>query len=114
MIEGPSEPTVDVCYNLGDNPVNRLSWSVVSGRIPTFRLSPHIYFFPTANRWLSVLEKLSTMGWPVYPSLAQAANLSLVLPSRQEARHMLGNAMHLPSAALVLASAMAATAPVPL
>jgi len=95
-----------MCYNLGNNPLMRLSW-FIRLRVPTFRLHAQMYYFPAAQRWLTTREKLAMMGWPVYPSLAAAANVPLMAPSFREGRHMLGNAMHLPSVYVVLLTALA-------
>jgi hypothetical protein len=98
----------DACFNLGDNPANRLNWSCCSGRIPTFRLSSSMFWYPALRRPLTTLEKLAVMGWPVYPSLA-SPDMVPIVPSLQQARHMLGNAWHLANGSTVMLSALACT-----
>ena len=96
------------CWNLGDNPTNCQNWSCSTGRIPTFRLASgsSLFWYPAAQRPLTTLEKLACMSWPVYGHLA-SQDMQVIVPSRQEARHMLGNARHLGNGSMVLLSALA-------
>jgi site-specific DNA-cytosine methylase len=87
--------SADLVYHLGDNPAKRLAWSATSGSIPTFRRSCTICWAPSLRRWLTVREKLATMGWPTYPILASALDATVQTPSQDEGRLMVGNAMHL-------------------
>ena len=37
-------------YNLGDGPLNRVSWSLLSRRMPTLRKYSTLYYFPLQRR----------------------------------------------------------------
>lgn len=96
-------------WNLGDNSETWPTWSAVSGAIPTYRLGDRPYWYPALGRPMTTMEKVASMGWPVYPELLVDAALPAVTPSREEARFMLGNSWHLPSATVALLTALAST-----
>ena len=85
----------DLVYHLGDNPDQRMTWSAVSGAIPTFRSSPTIMWCEHAFRPLTQKEKLAVMGFPVYPALAAAMGCDQLNITHDQARKMTGNAMQL-------------------
>jgi len=39
-----------LCYQLGDDPDNRLVWSEY-GKVPTLRKGKHLIYFPSVHRW---------------------------------------------------------------
>ena len=41
----------DLVIFLGDNPAERLSWSAVSGRLPTLRMNRGKLYSPMRKRW---------------------------------------------------------------
>lgn len=96
-------------FNLGDNPAaGYVTWSAVSGRIPGLRTQNAKYWVPYLARWLTHKELLACMGLPVYESLALAAGVPQVhVTPGPEARHMLGNMMHVASVGTVMAVALA-------
>lgn len=96
-------------FNLGDNPgAGFFTWSATSGRIPGLRTQNAKYWVPFLARWLTNKELLACMGLPVYESLALAAGVPQVFVSPgPEARHMLGNMMHVASVGTVMAVALA-------
>jgi len=54
------------------------------------------------------------MGLPVYPELARAANVPVVeVQPGAEARHMLGNMMHIASVGTAMLVALACAQPLP-
>ena len=95
-----------LAYNLADNPRKRLCWSA-SGRLPTFRRNSLRIWVPAKRRWLTERERLMSMGFCTYENLAEASGAEVVRPESREARHMLGNAMHLPSVSVALAISLA-------
>jgi len=96
-------------WNLGDNSSSHPNWSGKSGRIPTYRLGDRLFWYASLRRPMTVLEKVATMGWPVYAELLVDASVPAVTPSREEARFMLGNSWHLPSATIAVLAALAST-----
>ena len=108
MLHCPLTDPLDAVYNLGDNPASRLCWSVTSNCIPTYRRAATIFWIARLCRGMTTQEKLATLGWPVFPQLANA-DLEHFCPAPDDGRHMLGNAMHLASVTTVLMSALACT-----
>jgi hypothetical protein len=100
-------PSTDVVYNLGDNPPERVTWSVVSGALPTYRQGCRIYWIPALCRWLTPLEKLASMGWPVFPDLAVASCCGLLRIPREVAARMVGNAVCIPNIGVAMLAALA-------
>ena len=96
-------------FNLSDNPAaGYVTWSAASGRIPGLRTHNAKYWVPYLGRWLTNKELLACMGLPVYESLAMAAGVVQVhVQPGPEARHMLGNMMHIASVGSVMSVALA-------
>ncbi len=96
-------------FNLADNPgAGYTTWSAASGRIPGLRTHNAKHWVPYLSRWLTNKELLACMGLPVYDSLALAAGVSVMqVRPGPEARHMVGNMMHVASVGTVMAVAMA-------
>ena len=101
----PSGP--DDVWNLGDNAWSRCNWSEVSGRIPTYRLHNQLYWYPAVRRPMTIMEKVATLAWPVYPAMMVDPSMGRVMPSREEAAHMLGNAWHLANGTVAMMTALA-------
>jgi hypothetical protein len=99
--------TTDDVWNLGDNASSRVNWSEVSGRIPTYRLHNQLFWYPAMRRPMTVMEKVATLAWPVYASMMIDPAMVRIMPSREEARHMLGNAWHLANGTIALLTALA-------
>jgi hypothetical protein len=97
----------DDVWNLGDSASSRVNWSEVSGRIPTYRLHNQLFWYPAMRRPLTVMEKVASLAWPVYGSMMVDPALVRIMPSREEARHMLGNAWHLANGSIALLTALA-------
>ncbi|CAJ1422350.1 unnamed protein product [Effrenium voratum] len=91
-----------ICF-LGDNPSYSLTWSASSGRCPTFRVNSKsgLFWLPAHSRFLTSKEKLTMMGWPVHPRVAEALDVHTI-PSLDvlRAAQLAGNAMHMHSVAL--------------
>lgn len=82
-------------FYLGDNASYSLTWSCVSGRLPTLRTGRGLCWCPHIHRWLTVNEHLATMGFPTYPDLARSMGVSVLqFDDLSQARRFLGNAMH--------------------
>ena len=65
-------------YNLADNPIEGwTSWSA-AGSLPTLRKNSNLLWSAWKSRRLTQNERLTCMGFPVYPILAQVGNLALV------------------------------------
>ena len=96
-------------FNLSDNPgAGYTTWSAASMRIPGLRTHNAKYWVPWLGRWLTNKELLACMGLPVYPVLAEAAGVCLVhVNPGSDARHMVGNMMHVAAVGSVMAVAMA-------
>jgi hypothetical protein len=97
----------DVVYNLGDNPPTRVTWSVVSNALPTYRKSCTTFWVPAAHRWLTPAEKLCSMGWPVFQELAVSCGTSVLRVPRESASRMVGNAVCLPNIGVALLAGLA-------
>ena len=91
----------DACYFLGDSAGYR-TWSCVSGKIPTLRMTGGLYWWPFLGRFSVPKEKLLFLGFPVEPCYATSLDVPLVgAADEHRASELAGNAMHLPSVALV-------------
>jgi hypothetical protein len=92
----------DLVFNLGDNPeAGWLYWSAPTRNAPRFCMptlcrSWRVLWLPAFNRWLTVGERLTLMGFPSHPSLAQQYGMSAPyqLPWHI-AKQTIGNSMHL-------------------
>jgi hypothetical protein len=96
----------DVIYNLGDNPPHRVTWSCVSGSMPTYRRGNTKYWSESMLRWITPAEKLASMGWPVFQELAEAAGCTRLEIPRDVAARMVGNAVCLPNLGVALLAAL--------
>ena len=104
----PHTPSsLDDVWNLGDNATSRCNWSEASGRIPTYRLHNQLFWYPAAARPLTILEKVASLAWPVYSQMLVDPALIGIAPSREEGKHMLGNAWHLATGTVVMLAALA-------
>jgi hypothetical protein len=97
-----AESNRNLFFYLGDNPSNRKTWSAVSGRLPTLRMSRGKMWNVHLNRWLTGKELLATLGFPVTHEMAEAMSVP-PLPVRDPKRASIisGNAMHFSSVAVV-------------
>ena len=85
----------DCFFDLTDNAANRLTWSCVSGKIPTLRTGSSKCWSPCRKRWLTVNELLAVMGFPTYEPLARSMGVqTMEFQTRSQAKALLGNAMH--------------------
>jgi hypothetical protein len=93
----------DLLYFVGDNPSYSMTWSAVSGRVPTYRRNSGKYVHRQTMTWLTAVDKLASLGWPVTPEVAEAMGVPIV-PVTDNARAdvMAGNAMHFTNSAVVL------------
>ena len=81
-------------YYLGDNPGYALSWSA-HGRLPTFRMSKGLLWSPKLRRWLTAKERLTSLAWPVTPSLSTGMAVpEIPAMDIQRASDLAGNGMH--------------------
>jgi hypothetical protein len=87
---------------LGDNPTNRLTWSAVSKKIPTLRMSGGKMWNMKARRWLTGREKLSSLGFPVTDDVASTMGVPpLPVRDTKRASSVAGNAMNFSSVAIM-------------
>ena len=107
----PASSDPNLAVYLGDNVEWSLTWSATSGRIPTFRMSSGKMYFPFFQRWMCHSEKLATFGFPVRQHLAEMMGTP-ILPIKDERRAagLAGNAMVLPTVAIVQLVALACVA----
>ena len=96
---------------LGDNVEYSLTWSAVSGKIPTFRLNSGKTFFPFLRRWMCSSERLASFGFPVRRDVAEWMGVPPVLiKDQRRASELAGNCMLLPTVAIVQLVALACVA----
>ncbi|CAE8608932.1 unnamed protein product [Polarella glacialis] len=87
---------------LGDNVSNRLTWSAVSKRIPTLRMSGGKTWHVMSRRWLTGREKLASLGFPVTASAADSMGMpELPVRDTKRASAISGNCMHFSTVAVV-------------
>eukprot|EP00439_Symbiodinium_sp_Y106_P071526 s1757_g12.t2 len=92
----------NVIFHLGDNPDNRACMTRPTGQLPTFRKSMGLCWHPSSKTVLLPMERLSLLGWPVFPDLAQAGGVGPVdswfahMPGNKISQAA-GNAYHIPS-----------------
>ena len=94
-VHGPDVANPWVCYNLGDAGTERITWSAVSQRLPTYLRSFRPYWFPSAKRWMTPRERLATMGFCTYASLADQVGCAPLYLDDAACKDLAGNAMHL-------------------
>jgi hypothetical protein len=95
-------------FMLSDNPDRTPTWSA-HGRLPAFKKSAGKLWSESAERWLTPLERMAALGFPVYPRLAQAAQCPVLEFEFQSLSAMAGNAWHCANAGMVLMCALACT-----
>ena len=98
----PSQDT-NLIYFLGDNAQNRRTWSACSLRIPTYRTNAGKYWCRHSKRWMTAVDKLASLGWPVHAQVAEAMTtpiLPVLDPLRAD--KVAGNSMHLTQCAVIL------------
>ena len=101
---------MDAFFNLQDNPEKFVSWSI-NGKLPAFRRSQGKVWHACSKRWLTGKEKLASLGFPVFRSMAEAAGCPLfAVDVDNDAGAMAGNAWHLHNAGLVLLAALSSVA----
>ncbi|CAE8711111.1 unnamed protein product [Polarella glacialis] len=87
---------------LGDNVSNRLTWSAVSKRIPTLRMSGGKTWHVMSRRWLTGRETLASLGFPVTASAADSMGVpELPVRDTKRASAISGNCMHFSTVAVV-------------
>ena len=88
------------CY-LGDNPENRVTWSAISKKLPTFRVGRGLHWNPKAKRWLTAREKLASLGFPCDLASSDAMGVpEIPIKCNKRASAVAGNAMHFGSVAI--------------
>jgi hypothetical protein len=98
----------NVIYNLSDDPDYTVGWSLRHLSIPAYRLNTSAFWIPMLGRCMTVRERLASLGWPVYDSLASAGSLPVVnFPDRDLAKTALGNSVCLPNLGVALLCGLA-------
>ena len=92
----------DAVLFLGDNADNRLTWSVRSGKVPTFRTGGGRMYNFKLQTWMTPKDRLAALGFPINGETASAMGVP-VLPIADSLRaaSVAGNSFHFMSAALV-------------
>ena len=94
--------------NLADSQTVRITWSGVSGRIPTFRCQNAKIYHVQSNVWLTGRCKMAALGFPVTPGTALAMNVPIVpVSDMRRAAKIAGNSFHFSTAAFVQLVALA-------
>jgi len=85
-------------FHLGDNPAAKICWT---GNalfcFPSLRKSMGLLWHAQSETVLVGKERLSLLGWPLYPALATAAGMPLInvpSPKRNALNRFAGNAYH--------------------
>lgn len=102
----------DLCYNLTDNPLRRLTWTTANCGLPTFRKNTQFLFYPSVNSHLTRRERLATLGFPVFGPLSRVCCDGVMGTSMEETNTMIGNSMHLANATGVMAACLASLIPI--
>ena len=93
----------NLVYFLGDRFEFCRTWSAVSRAIPTFRKNGGKYLFRRQMRFLTHVDKLACLGWPVTgPTAASMGTTPLPALDPMRSDIMAGNSMHLTCAATIL------------
>ena len=92
----------DLVCHVGDSAAGWCSWTGSSGILPTIRRSGGLYVIPSLNRYLTLKELYSAMGFPALEKCSRVCGMKPfpILFSDEprytwlDARRALGNAMH--------------------
>ena len=111
----PASKDPNLVIFLGDDAVSfNITWSAVSGAIPTYRNNAKtcIFWSPFRKRFLTSREKLASMSWPVVAPIADGLGTPM-LPTLDIVRagDMAGRGMHLISVAIHQLVALACFGP---
>ena len=90
-------PSLDenLVYFLGDRYEFGVTWSAISGKIPTYRCNSGLYIQRQSMKHLTSLDKMASLGWPVTPQAASAMGTTqLPAIDRLRASALAGNSMH--------------------
>ena len=79
--KGPARKDKDLFIYLADSQTQKVTWSAVSKRIPTFRTQSAKMWHMQSNVWLSSRGKLASLGFPVTPGTALAMDVPMVAVS---------------------------------
>ena len=89
-------------FSLVDNPNNRVTWSAVSGRIPTLRKASGFVWHVMSRRWLLPREILATLGFPVEQQSAAAMGVPILpIACPRRAAAVAGNCMHMSTVSVI-------------
>ena len=100
-----ADPAKDrsLVYFLGDRYEWSRTWSAISKSIPTFRKQGGKFLCRGDMKFLTGLDKLASLGWPVHWETATQMGTTPVPALEPRRTDMLvGNAMHLSCASVVL------------
>ena len=97
----------EVVSFLGSNPWKRLQWSGDSQRIPCYTMNNGLMWGFRANRWLTALERMATMGFPVYGPMAVAMHSTILhVPEPASTGAAIGNGMHVANLWMIMLVAL--------
>ena len=103
----PAKHDPNAVFHLGDNPASRVCWTA-SGRFPSFRHSMGILWHAQSETIITPRERLSILGWPVYPELCSAVGLvPFEFPDVQRGSKYAGNAYHVSAFGMWLLTVLA-------
>eukprot|EP00973_Karenia_brevis_P061889 8608763-Karenia_brevis.AAC.1 len=77
-------------------------------KLPAFRTNSSLMWSPAAGRFLTRRERLTCMGYSVYPEHASASGSPLLSFGPQHSQALVGNAMHVANIGCATAVGMAA------
>ena len=93
-------------FHIGDDPAFTVSWTL-HGKFPCFRRSMWRLWVASRNRFVTVKEKATALGFPVYSQLANCAGLQPIPAVTGICGHeLLGNSMHVASVGVVALAAL--------
>ncbi len=106
VVKAESPMTPNIIFNLADNPEWTLGWTLDHLSIPPYRRNSSGFWVAAYSRYMTTRERLASLGWPVYPSLAAAGRQPFVEFDWQLARDALGNGICLPNVGVALLCAL--------
>ena len=108
------DPTTDpdLFYFMGDRYEFARTWSAVSRKIPTYRKNGALILQQSTMRFMTGMDKLASLGWPVTDTMALHMGTSTIpAVDSKRAITLAGNAMHLSNASTILLLALVCFGP---
>ena len=107
------EADPNAVFFLGDNTSFSLTWSTVSGKIPTYRRNSGMFWIPSLQRWMVPADKLASLGFPTTLQTSEMLGVDQPLPTLDPVRgaSITGNSFHFTNCGIVMLLAMTCFGP---